>query len=77
MLATSRTTRRLMIGLGVLLVIQLIPVPRDNPDDQRGPRVTRVNPMPGSTYTVVLANGQELPVSRIQSRLLRETILKL
>ena len=39
--------------------------------------VTRVNPMPGSTYAVVLANGQELPVSRIQSRVLRETLLKL
>ena len=39
--------------------------------------VARVNPMPGSTYTVVLANGQELPVSRIQSRVLRETLLKL
>ncbi len=40
-------------------------------------QVTRVNPMPGSTYAVVLANGQELPVSRIQSRVLRETLLKL
>ena len=39
--------------------------------------VARVHPMPGSTYTVVLASGQELPVSRIQSRVLRETLLKL
>lgn len=39
--------------------------------------ITRVQPMPGSTYTVVLANGQELAVSRIQSRLLRDTLLKL
>jgi len=39
--------------------------------------IARVNPMPGSTYTVVLTNGQELPVSRIQSRLLRDTLLKL
>jgi two-component system LytT family response regulator len=39
--------------------------------------ITRVNPMPGSTYAVVLSNGQELPVSRIQSRILRETLLKL
>lgn len=39
--------------------------------------ITRVNSMPGSTYSVVLANGQELPVSRIQSRVLRETLLKL
>ncbi|MGE0392388.1 MAG: LytR/AlgR family response regulator transcription factor [Vicinamibacterales bacterium] len=39
--------------------------------------ITRVNPMPGSTYTVVLSNGQELAVSRIQSRILRDTLLKL
>ncbi len=39
--------------------------------------ITRVSPMPGSTYAVVLSNGQELPVSRIQSRILRETLLKL
>ena len=37
MLGMSRMTRRLMIGLGVLLAIQLVPVPRTNPEDQRGP----------------------------------------
>ena len=37
MLAMSRTTRRLLIALGALLVIQLIPVPRENPEDRRGP----------------------------------------
>lgn len=39
--------------------------------------ITRVSPMPGGTYMATLANGQELPVSRIQSRILRETLLKL
>jgi DNA-binding LytR/AlgR family response regulator len=36
-----------------------------------------VTPMPGGTYQVQLGNGQVLPVSRIQSRLLRETLLRL
>jgi len=39
--------------------------------------ITRVTSMPGGTYTVVLQNGQQLPVSRIQSRLLRDRLLKL
>jgi two-component system LytT family response regulator len=39
--------------------------------------ITRVTPMPGGTYVAQLSTGQELPVSRIQSRLLRETLLKL
>jgi two-component system, LytTR family, response regulator len=39
--------------------------------------VTRVSPMPGGTYVATLANGQELNVSRIQSRVLRDTLLKL
>ena len=39
--------------------------------------IVRVNPMPGGTYVVKLSNGQELQVSRIQSRILRETLLKL
>jgi two-component system LytT family response regulator len=39
--------------------------------------ITRVSPMPGGTYTAILANGQQLQVSRIQSRVLRETLLKL
>jgi len=37
MAVMSRTVRRLIIALGVLLVIQLIPVNRDNPEDRRGP----------------------------------------
>jgi two-component system, LytTR family, response regulator len=39
--------------------------------------ISRVSPMPGGTYVVVLTNGQELHVSRIQSRVLRDTLLKL
>lgn len=39
--------------------------------------IQRVSPMPGGTYQVTLTNGQELPVSRLQSKVLRETLLKL
>jgi two-component system, LytTR family, response regulator len=39
--------------------------------------IARISPMPGGTYLATLANGQELQVSRIQSRLLRQTLLKL
>jgi two-component system LytT family response regulator len=39
--------------------------------------VTKLSPMPGGTLTATLSNGVELPVSRIQTRLLRETLLKL
>jgi hypothetical protein len=33
----SKTVRRLIIVLAVLLAIQLVPVNRDNPEDRRGP----------------------------------------
>ena len=39
--------------------------------------IQSVSPMPGGTYQVTLGNGQTLPVSRIQSKLLRETLLRL
>ncbi len=39
--------------------------------------IQRVSPMPGGTLQVTLANGQTLPVSRVQSRALRETLLRL
>ncbi len=39
--------------------------------------IQRVSPMPGGTYQVTLSNGMELPVSRLQSKVLRETLLKL
>ena len=40
-------------------------------------RITRVTPMPGGTYLVTLSTGEEHTVSRIQSRLLRDTLLTL
>jgi two-component system LytT family response regulator len=39
--------------------------------------IQKVSPMPGGTYEVTLANGQVLPVSRMQSKVLRDTLLKL
>ncbi len=39
--------------------------------------IARVTPMPGGTYLVTLHNGQELDVSRIQSRLLRTRLLQI
>jgi two-component system LytT family response regulator len=39
--------------------------------------IARISPMPGGTYTAVLSNGHHLQVSRIQSRMLRETLLRL
>ncbi|MEZ5317898.1 MAG: response regulator [Vicinamibacterales bacterium] len=39
--------------------------------------ITRVTPLAGGMYTVTLQNGQELDVSRIQSRLLRGRLLRL
>ena len=40
-------------------------------------QIKTVSPMPGGTYHVQMANGETLQVSRIQSRLLRETLLRL
>lgn len=39
--------------------------------------ITRVTTMPGGTCVVTLKNEQRLPVSRIQSRILREQLLRL
>jgi two-component system LytT family response regulator len=39
--------------------------------------MVRVNVMPGGTYLVTLSNGQELPVSRQQSRILRDDLIRL
>ena len=35
----------------------------------------RVSPMPGGTYLVTLKNNQQIPVSRLQSKILREKLL--
>ncbi len=39
--------------------------------------IARVSPLPGGTYLIALTNGQELRASRLQSRVLREHLLKL
>lgn len=39
--------------------------------------ITRVTPMPGGLYTVRLVNSQELDVSRIQSKVLKQRLLSL
>ncbi len=39
--------------------------------------ISVVTQMPGSTYTATLTNGQQLAVSRLQSRILREQLLRL
>jgi two-component system LytT family response regulator len=39
--------------------------------------ITRVSPMPGGTFVATLSNGQELAVSRLRSRVIKETLLKL
>jgi DNA-binding LytR/AlgR family response regulator len=39
--------------------------------------IARFSPMPGGTYVAIMTNGQELPVSRSQARLLRGTLFRL
>ncbi len=39
--------------------------------------ISKVSPMPGGTYLVSLANGQEIRASRLQSRVLRDQLLRL
>ena len=39
--------------------------------------ITKVSVMPGGTHVAILSNGQKLPVSRLQSRILRDRLLKL
>jgi two-component system LytT family response regulator len=39
--------------------------------------IQKVSPMPGGTYLVTLRNGQQLPVSRIRSRVVRDQLLRL
>ncbi len=40
-------------------------------------QIQKVSPMPGGTYQVQMSNGQTLAVSRIQSRALRDTLLRI
>lgn len=37
----------------------------------------RVSPLPGGTYIATLSNGQQLSISRLQGRILRDHLLKL
>ena len=39
--------------------------------------IAKVNVMPGGTHVALLVNGQKLQVSRLQSRILRERLLRL
>lgn len=39
--------------------------------------IEKISPMPGGTYLVTLKDGQELSASRLQSRILREQLLKI
>jgi DNA-binding LytR/AlgR family response regulator len=39
--------------------------------------IRRIVPMPGGTFTVVLNNNEEFRVSRLQSRVLREQLLRM
>lgn len=39
--------------------------------------ITSISPLPGGTYLIALANGQEVRASRIQSRVLLDQFLKL
>jgi DNA-binding LytR/AlgR family response regulator len=39
--------------------------------------IAKISPLPGGAYVVTLKNNQQLSVSRLQSRLLREKILKM
>jgi two-component system, LytTR family, response regulator len=55
-------TRFIRLGRGTLANIDL---------------VVKVNVMPGGTHVALLSNGQKLQVSRLQSRIIRERLLKL
>jgi len=39
--------------------------------------ISRVSPMPGGTFVITLKNGQKLQASRLQSRVLREGLLRI
>jgi two-component system LytT family response regulator len=39
--------------------------------------IRRISPLPGGTYVVTLSNDQQLNVSRLQGRILREQLLRL
>jgi two-component system LytT family response regulator len=55
-------TRFIRLGRGTLANVDLI---------------TKVSVMPGGTHVAILSTGHELPDSRLQSRLIRDRLLKL
>ena len=55
-------SRFIRLGRGTLANVELI---------------TKVSLMPGGTHLATLSNGQKLQISRLQSRVLRERLLKL
>ena len=55
-------TRFVRLGRGTLANVDLI---------------ARVMMMPGGTHVAVLSNGQRLPISRLQFRIIRERLLRL
>jgi two-component system LytT family response regulator len=55
-------TRFIRLGRGTLANVELI---------------AKVNVMPGGTHVALLSNGQKLQVSRLQSRIIRERLLRL
>ena len=55
-------TRFVRLGRGTLAAVDMI---------------VKVHIMPGGGYLVSMSNGQELQISRIQSRVVRERFLKL
>jgi two-component system LytT family response regulator len=56
------STRFVRLGRGAIVNVELI---------------RRIIPLPGGTYTVVLTTNQEFKVSRIQSRIIRDQLLRL
>ncbi len=45
--------------------------------DRQFEHIVKVHVMPGGTHVAQLSNGQKHPVSRLQSRALRERLLRL
>jgi two-component system LytT family response regulator len=56
------SSRFIRLGRGVIVNLDMI---------------KRIIPLPGGTYSVILSNTQEFKVSRIQSRIIREQLLRL
>jgi two-component system LytT family response regulator len=54
--------RFIRLGRGTLVNVELI---------------TKVSAMPGGTHIATLSNGQKLPISRLQSRILRQRLFRL